>query len=74
MIGAVLVAATTAAVFQDKMALKNAAPKPQSERDEIVSGILDRYDANNDWSINRSELEELVEDVLADEEDNFSGA
>jgi Ca2+-binding EF-hand superfamily protein len=69
-IGAVLVAAATAAVFQDKMAMKNLASGNNntfSERDEIVNEILDRYDANNDGSLSRSELESLVGDELADD-------
>ena len=75
-IGAVLVAVTTAAVFQDKMALKNLAAAnnnitPVSERDEIVNEILDRYDANNDGSISRSELGTLVSDELADDNLDF---
>ena len=37
-IGAVLIAATSAAVFQDKMAMKNlASSNTHSERDEIVN-------------------------------------
>ena len=70
-IGAVLVAATTAAVFQDKMALKNLVSNNTiSERDEIVNEVLDRYDANNDGSLSRTELEALVDDELADDDDD----
>ena len=74
-IGAVLVAATTA-VFQDKMAMKNLASANNntfSERDEIVNEILDRYDSNNDGSLSRSELESLVGDELADDENLEAG-
>jgi len=73
-IGAVLVAAATAAVFQDKMAMKNLASANNfSERDEIVNEILDRYDANNDGSLSRSELESLVGDDLTDDENFEAG-
>ena len=50
------------------MALKQAPSRGAvSERDEIINDILSRYDGNNDGSISRSELENLVEDDLSDD-------